>query len=330
MNRIFAEQGYEFEGIPFGPAAGAISGNNLEEMAKNTEDVAKSLAEGVKYGSLTFSGGVGNTLDHYPVYYHNTITGQTVNSIGLANIGIDAGLEFQKKYQPLVESYGKPLIPSISPGKGEQAFVVLPEMTGRLVKAGAKIIEVNLSCPNKITEGEQREPILGYDRDAVEELDGLIRTEVGPDITIIYKEPPFVGEYRTLVPRVGEFYAKALGKIASNFSNTIGGQRIPNEVGDPALGVPGNMGGMSGRYTARAGREQLNMMREILPEKVGIISNLGVDHGNEVYLRVNGCGADYTEGVTVFWENQKYGINFGQTVHRIAEQYVKAEQDLND
>jgi hypothetical protein len=96
MNRIFAEQGYEFEGIPFGPAAGAISGNNLEEMAKNTEDVAKSLAEGVKYGSLTFSGGVGNTLDHYPVYYHNTITGQTVNSIGLANIGIDAGLEFQK------------------------------------------------------------------------------------------------------------------------------------------------------------------------------------------------------------------------------------------
>jgi hypothetical protein len=50
MNKIYAEQGYEFEGIPFGPAAGAITGRNKEEMKDAILDVARSQAEGVKWG----------------------------------------------------------------------------------------------------------------------------------------------------------------------------------------------------------------------------------------------------------------------------------------
>jgi dihydroorotate dehydrogenase len=325
MNRIFAEQGYKFDGVPFGPAAGAISGNSQEEMEMHVLDVARSPAEGVKFGSLTWNGGLGNTVDFDPIYYHNPNTGQTVNSIGLANIGVENGVRFQQRMQPQVENYGKPLVPSISPGKGEKPMVVLPEMASRLVKVGAKIIEVNLSCPNKVVDGEQREPILGYDRNTVEELDDRIREEIGHEVTIIYKEPPFVGEHSLLIPDVSAFYARALmkGNVAANLSNTIGGQRIPNELGDPALGVPGNLGGMSGPYTVEAGIKQLRSIKPTLPEEVGVISSLGVDSGYEVQFRTKVLRADFTEGVTVFWENKKRKISFGETVLRVAQQYAE-------
>jgi dihydroorotate dehydrogenase len=198
-------------------------------------------------------------------------------------------------------------------------------MVARLVNVGAKIVEVNLSCPNKVTEGEKREPILGRDRDTVEEIDELIRAEVGPEITIIYKEPPFVGEHIILIPKVAEFYMRAAkkGRVAANLSNTIGDSSIPNIDGDPALGVPGNRGGMSGPYTKGAGRKQLEMIKPKLPEEIGAVSNLGVDNGYEVYLRTHELGADYAEGVTVFWENKKYGVSFGETMQRVAESYAE-------
>jgi dihydroorotate dehydrogenase len=323
MNRIFAEQGYEFDGVPFGPAAGTISGRNKEEMEGSILDIARSQAEGIKWGSLTDGGGPGNSETFYPVYYHNPFTGQTVNSIGLENIGSEDGTAFQIKMQPKVEEHGKPLVPSISPGKGEDPTVVLPRMAYRLAEAGAKIIEVNYSCPNKLTTGEQREAILSHDRERVEELNTSIRHEVGPDITIIRKEAPMVGEHKSLIPKVGDFYKYLSPKDAVNLSNTIGGQRIPNELGDPALGVPGNLGGMSGPYTKEAGRNQLKELRPRLPIGVGVISCLGVNDGYEVYHRVHDLGADYTEGVTVFWENKKHGISFGQTVDRIASLYAE-------
>jgi dihydroorotate dehydrogenase len=323
MNKIFAEQGYEFEGVPFGPGAGAINGQGEEEMEKNVIDVARSQAEGVKWGSLTWNGGPGNTETYNPVFYHNPATGQTVNSIGLANIGIKKGVAFQQKLQPVVESYGKPFMPSVSPGKGEDPTVVLPAMVYALAEVGAKIVEVNYSCPNKLLTGEQREAILSHDRERVEEIDTSIRHEVGPEITIIRKEAPAVGEHRGLIPIIGDLYGTLSEKDAVNLSNTIGGQRIPNELGDPALGVPGNLGGMSGPYTKEAGRDQLKELRPRIPIGVGIISCLGVNDGYEVYHRVHHLGADYTEGVTVFWENKKHGISFGQTVDRIASHYAE-------
>jgi dihydroorotate dehydrogenase len=324
MNKIFAEQGYDFEGVPFGPAAGAINGPNEEEIRVHIKDVARSQAEAVKWGSLTWNGGLGNAEIFYPVYYHNPATGQTVNSMGLPNVGHDRGLALQREMQPIVEAEGKPLIPSFSPGKGEDPFEVLPQMAYDFAEAGTKILEVNLSCPNKILEGEQREATLGHDREIVDELDDRIRAEVGSAITIIYKEPPFVGEHSLLMPRVEEFYHRVHRKTAANFSNTIGGQRIPNESGDPALGVPGNLGGMSGPYTKEAGRRQLRELGPRLPKAIGAFSCLGVDSGYEVFYRVDELNADYTEGVTLFWENQKHGISFGQTMHRVAEEYAQA------
>jgi dihydroorotate dehydrogenase len=309
------------ETIPFCPAPGAINGLSEEEISDKIIDVAKSPAAAVKWGSTTMNGGSGNDGR---TYHHNEKTGISVNSIGLPNIGHTAAVSLQKRMQPQVEAYGKSLIPSFSPGKGEDPLKVLPAMAYGFAQAGAEIIEVNYSCPNKFVDGGQSlEPILGYDLDTMFEIDEAIRAEAGPDITVIRKLPPPVGEKRSLLVPTAEYFAQLEGVALAAF-NTIGGQSVLDERGNPALSIGGekvNIGGLSGRAFGEMAVDGLRRLKQVLPDRVSIFSSVGVDSGYEIYRRVDLEGADCAEGVTVLWENERRGKKFGQTITVLAEQY---------
>jgi dihydroorotate dehydrogenase len=315
--------GYEIE-VPFGPAAGVLNGANEEFLNQQIYEVIKSTVGVVIPGSFTWNGGIGNESDYGVVYYHNTITGQTCNSMGLPNISSKRAQALYPEWKKLGDHHGKPVIPSVSPGKGEDPTQVLPDMVEGFAEVGAPAVEVNYSCPNKIIEGGDREPILGYDPEQMEEIDLEIVQRVGDAVTVIRKLPPYVGDKRSLIPEVAEMFSLAEGAVMVDVSNTVGGQQILTERGDPALKVPGNLGGMSGPATRQIGREQLKLFKDLLPRRVGMISCLGVDSGAEVFHRVDELGADIACGVTTYIQNESVGKSYGQTGVAIAEEYAEA------
>ena len=307
--------GYDVE-VPFAPAAGVLNGANEELLEQQISDVIRSPAGVVIPGSFTWLGGLGN---EGTVYYHNKMTGQTANSMGLPNISGPRAAGLYPKWKEIGDFYGTPVMPSVSPGKGEDPTKVLPDMVEMFVEAGAPAVEVNYSCPNKIDEQGGREPILGYDLEQMEEIDQEIVRRVGDAVVIDRKLPPYVGEKRLLIPAAGEIFSHADGRVVLSMSNTLGGQQVLTERGDPA----GNLGGMSGPATREVGRDQLKQFKDILPKDIGTISCLGVDSGKEVFHRVDELEADLACGATVFIENETLGISYGQTCQRIAEEYAE-------
>ena len=285
--------------IPFAPAAGAINGPNVDSIIEHTRQVLRSPLTFSRWASATYKGGEGNEPKYGRAYYHNPLTEQTVNSLGLPSVSIDTMEQIYPDLEKEAEDRGKVIIPGVSAAAGDDPMHVLPEMAERLVAAGAKRIEVNYSCPNKIVEGGGREPILSHDLETMMEVDEEVIKRVGTDIWVVRKIAPLVGEKRELISLTAQYFAKAAGKIALSF-NTIGGQSILTEYGELALHVPNNLGGLSGPATRLVGRDMLAAFRSLLPESVQIDSALGVYSGKEVFTRVDEMGANISSGVTVF------------------------------
>lgn len=311
--------------IPFAPAGGAINGPNVDSIIERTRAVLRSPLSISRWASATYNGGEGNEPKYGRVYYHNSLTGQTVNSLGLPSVDIATMVSVFPELEKEAEDRGKAIIPGISGAVGDQPQYVLPEMAARLVEAGAKRIEVNYSCPNKFDESGKLEATLSHDLETMEEVDDLIIERVGEDIWVVRKIAPLVGNKKALIPGTIDFFARRKGRVALSF-NTVGGQIILTEDGEPALDVPGNVGGLSGPATKQIGRNMLRVFRANLPERVQIDSPLGVDDGAEVYERVDVMGANFSSGVTVYWENDNNKINFEQTGRRIADEYYVAKE----
>lgn len=320
---------YEFLGveaeIPFVPGAGAINGPNVDSIVDRTQQVLRSPLTFSRWASATYNGGEGNEPVYGRVYYHNRLTGQVVNSLGLPSVSIEVMEEVFPDLQKEAEDRGKVLIPGVSAAVGDDPVQVLPEMAERLVEAGASRIEVNYSCPNKITDEGGREPILSHDLEQMQEVDELIIDRVGLGVWVVRKLAPLVGERKKLIAPTAEYLSQVPGLVAISF-NTVGGQSILTEEGEPALGVPNNVGGMSGPATRLIGRRMLQEFRERLPESVQIDSALGVYDGAEVHERVDVLGANIASGVSIYFDNEERGISYEQTSRRIADQYYAAKE----
>ncbi len=311
--------------IPFAPAAGAINGPNIDSIIDRTRQIFRSPLTVSRWASATYNGGEGNEPKYGRVYYHNDLTGQTVNSLGLPSVSIaEMELAFPA-LQREANDRGKVLIPGVSAAMGDDPLKVLPEMAERLVEAGADRIEVNYSCPNKITEEGGREAILSFDLENMFAVDDEIISRVGLGVWVLRKIAPLVGERKHLIEPTAEYFSVAKGKKALSF-NTIGGQSILTEHGDPSLDVPGNVGGLSGPATKYVGRNLLRQFRAILPEEVQIDSALGVFDGAEVYERVDVMDANICSGATIYFENEKRGVNYRQTGVRMADEYYLVKE----
>jgi dihydroorotate dehydrogenase len=319
--------GIELES-PLMNAAGSINGPSVENSIREIDLLSDTAIGAIKYGSLTIPARQGNEATHgSPVYYHDKATGRTYNSIGLANIGIDAFIS--KSANILDATKGKPFIVSVSPAseKGkdygtsvEQAISLASSCMTVLSSYDNGLIEINVSCPNVVTEDGGRKPIFGHDLEAMNELFEELVIEFGQEAPIGIKPPPYLSdEELAIVPELAHMIEGT--NVISFFTpcNTIGGQIPRDKNGNPVLSVPGGMGGMSGPDTKYVGREQLHMWRELLPD-MDMISALGIDSGQEIKARRD-LGAVAAEGVTFLWES----TDWRGKVTDVLTDYVEAE-----
>jgi dihydroorotate dehydrogenase len=329
MPEIF--KGYEDGFLPFGPAAGAISGLNEDEIINHILDVARSPASFVKWGSITFNRNSGNTGR---TYNHNSLTGVTSNAMGLPNIGDAAAKKIQKRLQPIVEAEGKELIPSFSPGSGENAYEVLPQIALGLAEIGVREMEVNYSCNHKPSKkGDGFEVSLGKDLDTMFEVDQKIVDTIGPGIRLNRKLYPYIWDMYLHIPKVINYFNELAetnkSRVGLSLFNSVGPRQMFDERGEPALAVGDkheNQGSISGPILADLAIGGLRRFKQDLHPEVKVFSSLGVYYVNQIFKRVDSEGADATEAVTILWKNEERGKKFGQTITEFAEKYHEIKE----
>jgi dihydroorotate dehydrogenase len=308
---------YELAGVelesPLLNAAGSINGTNPETILRQVETLADTAIGATTVGSFTIPRQEGNAVLYGgPVYYHNSHTGETYNAMGLPNIGLTAAVDLAPEI--MRRANGKPVILSGSPTKGDehgssvqQAVALAYELLAVTAPANG-LVEINVSCPNVVTEGGGRKPMMGYDLETMEELIEALKTEVGEGHPLGVKLPPYMSDEQHLV-------AASLSKLLKQsnvFSFLVTSNTIPNQVpltkgGEHILSLPGGMGGMSGPATSPEGRAQFSLWQDLMDgKKIDKVSTLGVRSGEELKFRVEELGATAVSGVTFLWESTNW------------------------
>lgn len=181
-------------------------------------------------------------------------------------------------------------------GNGEQAFIDDFVLGARLIKeTGAKIIEINLSCPN-----EGKAMVLCQDHDMVEKICYAVKEEIG-DTPVLLKMPYYTDEaaLRDFIDR--------MSKVIQGFAmiNTIAAEvRKPN--GEQAL--PGEKrlrSGVCGGPIMWAGMDmvkRVNAIREELGRDFVIVGTGGVTTAED-YQAYRDAGADAVMSATgAMWD----------------------------
>ncbi len=304
-------------------AAGSINGPYAERMLREVDVLASTGIGAITVGSFTIPRQEGNEAKFgSPTYHYDATEGKTYNSMGLPNIGLEGALTLAPDLVSRSHDKGKPVVysgsPTMSPESGnsvEQARRLAYE----LLQTGVDLVELNVSCPNVVTDGGGRKPILGYDLESMAELVDALASEIGEGQRLGVKLPPYVtDEEKLLIPDV----AKML-RAKNVFSFMVTANTIPNQVasnndGTPILSVPNGAGGMSGPATKEVGREQLRLWHEQMGGSIDIVSALGVDSGREVHVR-HSLGAVAAEGVTFLWESDNWAAKVSDMLNQYAD-----------
>jgi len=170
--------------------------------------------------------------------------------------------------------------------KGFDTFMKDNVLASKLVKeTGAKIIEMNLSCPN-----EGKNDLLCFDTDAVEKISDKIKNEIG-NIPLLLKISFFENN-----DNLRDFVFR-LSKIVDGFSaiNTIAA-KVKNKDGSQALPGKGRLiSGVCGSPIKWAGLDmtkRLSSLRKKLKKKFAIVGTGGVSNCDDFdNYRENGADA---------------------------------------
>jgi dihydroorotate dehydrogenase len=326
MTESYQIAGREME-APIINGAGSISGINIAEMLEHARTLAASPIGGIKIGSFTLEPSVGNEAQYgYPVYYHNSNRGETYNSMGLPNVGIEEAIRIIPEFKAIAQQNNKPLIVSVSPSSiGRESLESIDQieaMTTPLINIGVDLIVINTSCPNIVVAKGDRKPIMGYDGESMYDLLEMLERVYGREAGIGLKLPPYMTtEQQSMIPGLAQYilHCEAVEFIIT--ANTIPNQVPRDETGNNILSVPNGMGGMSGPATSGIGREQLELWLNHLHSKKDVVSMLGINSGKELAWRVN-RGASAGGGVTFLWESD----DWGSAVTNMLEEYIQYEE----
>lgn len=309
--------GYEFE-VPFAPAAGAINGHNLEVIRAHTLDVLRSPTAAAWIGTTPPRYNEGNPGR---AFYHDPVTGLTLNAMKFPSEGLPAVLELVPELTQQAEDYGKPIVWNIATLEEDDPVEVLPVMAEQLFETGAQGVEINLSCPSF---GQN---IIGYNIELVYAIREAVRAQVGLNQNILEKWPVFINGKDPLIVPMCENLAGIRGVTVSN-SVPITGRHLVE--GGPVIDAASNTGGKSGRYMRGIAHLSLMAAAQRLPDGVALITANGVDSGAEVYVRtaghtsLMGNRAVLATAVTAYMYGEEIGASYGQTATRFAEEYAEA------
>lgn len=139
------------ERIKIGNAAGWCK--SLEQV----EALAASAVDFIVVGSVTLEPRVGNL--------GKTFNGESLNSSGMPNPGIEKIKEIAPEMIRVAHAGGKSIILSLGGGSVEEFSALCTEA----LTCGFDGIELNLSCPN-VLDGATRKTIVSYDLILIEEI----------------------------------------------------------------------------------------------------------------------------------------------------------------
>jgi dihydroorotate dehydrogenase len=300
--------GYELAS-PLLNAAGSINGVNAELIVRDVDTLTQTGIGAITLGSFTVQPQAGNEVKYgLPIYHHDVMTGRTYNSMGLPNIGVDEAVRLAPLVVNRAHDQEKVVIYSGSPTNAPEECGSSVDQAVRLayrfLSTDADLAELNVSCPNVVTESGDRKPIMGYDLESMAELVERLYDEVGDTGRLGLKLPPYLSpEDELLIPELARIiHGKRVFRFLTT-SNTIPNQVALNNDNQPILAVPEGKGGMSGPATKEVGREQLVLWRQ--HTDLEIVSTLGVDSGREVKHRLD-LGAVAAGGVTFLWQSSKW------------------------
>ena len=189
-------------------------------------------------------------------------------------------------------------------GDGEKKFIDDHILGAQLcAETGAKILEMNLSCPN---EGKKK--LLCHDTDLVEKISDKIKNKIG-NLPLFLKISFFEND------EILRDFISRLGKIVDGFSaiNTIPA-KIFNEKKLPALGVGREISGVCGAPIKWAGLEMTKKIAKIrADEKLNfkIIGVGGITNFTD-FLEFKNAGADAAMSATGAMWNTNLGAEIAE------------------
>ncbi|WP_238785500.1 dihydroorotate oxidase [Blattabacterium cuenoti] len=216
----------------------------------------------------------------------------SINSVGLANLGIDFYLSFLEK-----QHLQKPIFLSLSGSSFEETYVLLQKTNPYSDFISA--IELNLSCPNILGE----KTLLGYDFHNMpyffDKLFNLYNNPVG------IKLPPYFNEYdiekiSSILNKYPVYFVTCVNSLPNGLFINVETETI---VIRPNKGF-GGIGGIGIKPFALSNvRQFYNYLRKDIP----VIGCGGIKNGKDIFEHIL-CGASAVqigtqfliEGITVF------------------------------
>lgn len=220
----------------------------------------------------------------------------SINSVGLANMGIDeyllwiANVKRDDMTKPIFLSIG-----GLSMGENKELLRKIRE-----AEYIPDFIELNLSCPNLVDHA-----IVGYSHDKMKQYLNILTMNVGlmrendRDVKCGVKLPPYFDDCD--FQRISRLINTFSGEL--DYITTING--IPNcLVVDTATEAPMikpkcGFGGMGGTITKPVGLANVHKLQEYLHESIDIVGCGGVKTGEDVFHYLL-CGASAVEIATQF------------------------------
>lgn len=285
---------------PWGNAGGVV---------KTLEDVAVMAQTGVGWieaGSYTLEPRQGNAYDSATgqhdktVYYHDPITGETFNSLGMPNKGMDVVETEIPDMVNITHSYSKYLAVNIAPVSDAPVTESI-ELARRAYDAGADTVILNAGCPNVITEDEERHEILSRNPLAFTAvLQGLAYISLPKSIWVRISPQETYADMRGIIEPV-----KLSGIVSAVLTpNTWPGHVPRGKQGKPILEVPGGSGGLSGPATSpESFKQTLWAVNALKGSEIDVISSGGIIHAHELERRLK-IGAVAAAGTTFFYESR--------------------------
>lgn len=281
-----------------------LAGINLEHPVMNAAGTCKMLdgEDGVRnlvrsalaavmVGSMTLEKRLGNEGE---VYWDSG--NYSLNSLGLPNPGANYYKQFIPEMAALAHEAKKPLFVSIA-GFNPEEYGVLAGLASR---AGADLIELNLSCPNVWDKGEQKR-IASFDPPLIEEIIGQVKDRIKRETRVAVKLSPCSDPF--LLAEISSVISSWRIINAVTAVNTFPNAFCLDEQGKPRITPGGGLAGLGGPAMKPIGLGHVKQLRSMLPERVSIIGAGGIASGQDVldYLK---AGAVAVQVATSFMNKQ--------------------------
>ncbi|MGI9027963.1 MAG: hypothetical protein ACR2FM_03955 [Candidatus Saccharimonadales bacterium] len=280
---------------PYGNAGGVIKG--VHELGV----MAQTGVGWMEPGSFTLEKRIGNSPDGEVVYLHDPVTGETYNSLGMPNKGMDVVETEIPEMAVIAHAAGKQLVVNVAP-VSDNPVAESVELVTRAYEAGADAVLLNAGCPNVVTADGGRHEILSHNAGALLlVLEGLKAvTEKFHPVFIRTSPLDSISKVHAIAEAI-----KASRAVSAVFPpNTWPGHRPLDEAGNPILEIPGGMGGKSGPATSPEAAEQTAWMKYCLfATNIDVVSSGGITTGKELAHRMNVNRASAGAGTTFFYES---------------------------